>query len=230
MRSATSALAELGFAPSAIAEYERDYERVAPELFAAMLASARAVRADLPAEKLAQPELPGHEAKKLLYVAVRLLHPVETVVETGTYNGTYTSFILAALRDNGAGKLISFDLPAYSPIPDAIDRALPEGCEPGWIVPNELRPRLEIVLGDTRDTLAPMLARLRTIDLFLHDSLHTLRHMSFEYRTAWPALRGGGLLVSDDVFYTGAFWWFTRRRRLPFLHTGTMGLTRKQPD
>lgn len=225
-RPPAGALAEIGFERGEIEARERDYARVAAEVFPRLLARARDVGASLPAGKLARPELPAHEAKKLLYLAVRLARP-ETVVETGTYNGTFSTFILLGLRDNGRGRLISIDLPARTPIRHAIDEPLPAGCDPGWIVPDELRDRFELVLGDARRTLPQALGRLDGIDLFVHDSLHTTRHMLFEYRRAWLALRPGGLLLTDDAFMTPAFWWFTRRRRVPLLHTGVMGITRK---
>jgi len=86
---------------------------------------------------------------------------------------------------------------------------------------------VELVLGDARQTLPATFARTGPVDLFLHDSLHTLGHMLFEFGEAWSALRPGGLLVSDDAFMTPAFWWFTRRRGVPLRHIGAMGLTRR---
>ena len=43
------------------------------------------------------------------------------------------------------------------------------------------------------------------MDAFFHDSLHTFDHMTFEYRTAWPFLRPGGVLLSHDVHWNRAF-------------------------
>jgi predicted O-methyltransferase YrrM len=225
-RTPAGALAEFGFPGDELDALERDYASVAAEMFPRLLERAREVGAPVPAAKLARPELPAHDAKKLLYLAVRLAGP-EVVVETGTFNGTYSTFILLALRDNGRGRLVSLDLPARTPIPNAIDHPLPPECEPGWIIPDELRERFELVVGDARRTLPPVLERLGGIDLFFHDSLHTTRHMLFEYRRAWLALRPGGLLLSDDAFMTPAFWWFTRRRRVPLFHAGAVGVTRK---
>jgi len=45
--------------------------------------------------------------------------------------------------------------------------------------------------------------------------------------TVLAGSRGGGVLVSDDVFWNLAFWIFTKRHRVPFRHIGTMGVTRK---
>ena len=58
--------------------------------------------------------------------------------------------------------------------------------------------------------LPALLAEVGEIDLFFHDSLHTYANMSWEFEVAWPALRDGGLLVSDDVFWSSAFRRFAR--------------------
>jgi predicted O-methyltransferase YrrM len=224
--SPAAALVALGFDPDEIAAANADYDRAAAEVFPMLLERARAAGAQESVAKLSRPELPAHEAKRLLYLAVRLARP-EAVVETGTFNGTFTTFLLLGLRDNGRGRLVSLDLPARTPIAHAIDYTLPSGRDSGWIVPDELRDRLELVLGDARETLPPVLERLGGIDLFLHDSLHTTRHMLFEFRRAWRALRAGGLLLSDDASMTPAYWAFTRTHRVPLLHTGVVAVTRK---
>lgn len=151
---------------------------------------------------------------RMLYYCARLQRP-DAVVETGVFDGISSAFLLKALRDNGRGRLHSIDLPARSAAPASTDKmlfdTLPRGAEPGWIVPEELRSRWTLHLGPSRRLLSPLLGRLGTIDLFFHDSLHTYANMTWEYATAWPALAGGGLLLSDDVFWNPAFWQFTRR-------------------
>ena len=44
----------------------------------------------------------------------------------------------------------------------------------------------------------------------MHDSEHSYECMSFEFRTAWPALHVGGVLVADDVNVNSAWAEFTR--------------------
>jgi predicted O-methyltransferase YrrM len=46
---------------------------------------------------------------------------------------------------------------------------------------------------------------LGSVDMFIHDSLHTYEHMVWEYRVAFPQIRPGGLLVSDDALWNAAF-------------------------
>jgi predicted O-methyltransferase YrrM len=137
-------------------------------------------------------------AKKVLlqYMAIRAFQP-ETVVETGVANGVSSSYILLALQKNGRGTLhsIGLDDPQF----------LPAGKPLGWVVPESLKSRWSLLVGDSRSLLPPLLARLVTIDVFIHDSLHTYEHMLWEYRAAFPFLRAGGLLFSDDARWNSAF-------------------------
>jgi predicted O-methyltransferase YrrM len=137
-------------------------------------------------------------AKKVLlqYMAIRAFEP-EIVVETGVANGVSSAHILLALQKNGRGALHSVGLndPQY----------LPVGKPLGWIVPEPLKSRWNLLIGDSRGLLPSLLAKLGTIDVFIHDSLHTYDHMLWEYRTAFPYLRPGGLLFSDDAAWNSAF-------------------------
>jgi predicted O-methyltransferase YrrM len=137
-------------------------------------------------------------AKKVLlqYMAIRAIQP-ETVVETGVANGVSSAHILLALQKNERGTLHSIGLndPQY----------LPVGKPLGWIVPESLKSRWNLLIGDSRTLLPTLLAKLGTIDIFIHDSLHTYDHMLWEYRVAFPYLRPGGLLFSDDAAWNSAF-------------------------
>jgi predicted O-methyltransferase YrrM len=53
--------------------------------------------------------------------------------------------------------------------------------------------------------LPEVLSRLGTIDLFVHDSLHTERNVRFEADLAWSVLRPGGAMVIDDIDSNGGF-------------------------
>lgn len=127
------------------------------------------------------------------YVICRALRP-RVVVETGVGSGVTTAFILQALAANGEGHLWSIDLP-------------PIGAEEyaGSFVPQHLRSRWTLLRGRSRHLLPRLLRDLPAPDLFLHDSLHTTRNMTFEFRTAWPKMASGGVLVSDDIPMSKAF-------------------------
>ena len=221
--SALEAVEGLGFDGDEVLRYAREFDRLAPDLYATLAARARAAGDATGAGRLERASRSSVEGKRLLYVTTRALRP-QTVVETGPFNGASSAFILRALAENGAGRLLSFD---RRDARDALGVPLAAGREPGWLVPDELRARFELVLGDLRATLRPRLAREPRIDLFFHDSLHTFGHMWFEFRTAWSRLAHGGVLASDDVFWNPAFWLFTTWHRVPFRHIGTVGVTRK---
>ena len=147
-------------------------------------------------------------AKKVLlqYAAARALAP-ERIVETGIANGVSSAYLLLAIQKNGKGRLHSIGLgdPAF----------LPAGTEAGWFVPAWLRGPWQVHIGDARQLLAPLLGQIGTMDLFIHDSLHTYDHMLWEYETAYPALRPGGLLLSDDALWNSAFHDFARKVQEP---------------
>jgi predicted O-methyltransferase YrrM len=161
----------------------------------------------------------GYAEGVYLYAVLRQLRP-EVAVETGVANGFSTAFALLALDRNGAGELHSVDLPREvgreydeSAFYEGEGRAgIPAGSEPGWLIPPDLKRRWTLVLGRTQEELPPLLERLGTIDSFMHDSEHSFECMWFEFNAAWPHLRPGGLLLSDDVNSTEAFPRFAKER------------------
>ncbi len=131
---------------------------------------------------------------------VRHLRPVN-VVETGVARGFSSRFILEALERNGAGHLSSIDAPpALKPELTA---------QVGAAVLDRLHHRWSYISGSSEQRLPELLRRLGEIDLFLHDSRHTERNVSFELQQAWAALRPGGVLVVDDIDLNRAFSSFT---------------------
>ena len=129
-----------------------------------------------------------------LYGLTRWLRPT-VVVESGGYVGMSSAFILKALADEGlvTAKLHSIELS--------------QECEQGALIPDELR--------SVSSSFVPMRGRIEdflkrnelpsSIDMFLHDSSHSYRHMLWEFHQFWPRLRDGGLLVSHDVQMNAAF-------------------------
>jgi len=177
----------------------------------------------------------GYTEGVYLYSVLRLLRP-EVAVETGVANGFSTAFALLALQRNGTGHLHSVDLPrevgrAYDEgsFYEGEGRAgIPSGAEPGWLIPADLKERWTLVLGRTQDELPPLLERLGTVDSFMHDSEHSFECMWFEFNEAWPHLRDGGVLLSDDVNSTEAFPRFVREQaREPVRLARGMALIRK---
>jgi hypothetical protein len=143
----------------------------------------------------------GDEALvRAIWCIVRHLKPRVTV-ETGVAHGFTSRFILEALEQNGAGYLYSIDRPTLDP---AMRQRI------GIAVPEKLRHRWELIAGSSRRYLPGLLARLGTVDLFIHDSLHTERNVRFELDLAWAALRPGGVMVIDDIDSNGGFGSFCR--------------------
>jgi predicted O-methyltransferase YrrM len=129
-----------------------------------------------------------------LYGLTRWIRPT-VIVESGGYIGMSSAFILKALADEelATAKLYSIE---WS-----------EECEQGALIPDELR--------SASGGFVPMHGKVEdflkrdeipsSIDMFLHDSSHSYRHMLWEFRQFWPRLRDGGLLVSHDVQMNAAF-------------------------
>ena len=143
---------------------------------------------------------------RFCYAVCRALSPT-TVIETGVAYGVTTSFVLQALAQNRKGSLWSIDLPPLCPKADQ--------CV-GLYVPPELRTVWHLERGVTRRHLPRLLAKVRTVDLFLHDSLHTRSNMTWEFETVWPHLRPGGVLIADDVQGQPAFLDFIAKARPQF--------------
>lgn len=142
--------------------------------------------------------------RELLYIYIRLEKPT-TVVETGAYDGLSSTYILAALNANNAGELITIDID---------DPTLPPSDLPatksGWIVPDNLKSRWDLRLGDAKKEL-PRVVSNKEIDLFLHDSDHSEEHMRFEFNTVSDSLHNGSLVVADNSRFNNAFWDFAQK-------------------
>lgn len=144
---------------------------------------------------------------KFLYGLIIGLKP-EYIIETGVASGISTSFMYAALVDNGWGQIYSIELPTDSGQIRLEDGSVfdwpAQGV--GWAIPEELKRamkgRSRLVLKDVRESLPDILSKIPHLDLFVHDDLHTPDHMTWEFETVWPCLRSGGVLAADDVNFS----------------------------
>jgi predicted O-methyltransferase YrrM len=130
---------------------------------------------------------------RLCYIACRSMRP-NVVLETGVAYGVSSAYVLQALAENGGGHLHSVDLP-------------PLGAETfsGYLVPAELRNRWSLNFGSSKKILPKIVSQIKPLDIFIHDSLHTYAHMKWEFEVARPAVRHGGLIISDDIEGNRAF-------------------------
>ena len=149
------------------------------------------------------------ELVRAIWCLTRHLRPFN-VVETGVARGVTSRFILEALERNGCGHLWSVDRPP------PLDPDLRE--QVAAAVNSHCRRRWSYIKGTSRRRLPALLAQLGSIDLFLHDSIHTEYNTRFELDQAWRVLRRGGVAVVDDIDLNWGFHSFTQSHlREPFL-------------
>lgn len=143
---------------------------------------------------------------RMCYILTRATTP-NTVVETGVAYGVTSAFVLKALSVNRAGQLHSVDLP---PLGANADKYV------GTLIPRELKERWRLHRGPSKRVLPPLLNNLESVDIFVHDSLHTYRTMLWEFETVQPFLKSGAIVVADDVQGNRAFanWSKIRPHRL----------------
>jgi hypothetical protein len=150
--------------------------------------------------KLREGSHPGNDpyAKKVLiqYALARAVAP-DVIVETGVANGISSTYLLRACHLNGKGHVYSIDINNKE--------FMAPGNQIGWIVPEHLRTRWTLLLGESRIVLPHILSQLGQVDIFIHDSNHSYENMKFEFETSYPYLRSGGLLLSDDSDFNAAF-------------------------
>jgi predicted O-methyltransferase YrrM len=143
---------------------------------------------------------------RLCYLLVRCIQP-SCVVETGVAFGISSAYILKALEVNRRGQLISLDRP---PLGKNYRQQV------GSAIPSRLKACWHLIEGDSAVELPKLVQKLDRIDMFVHDSLHTERHMTFEFSTVWPLMRAGSLLVSDDIESNCAFLNWSRRSDIAY--------------
>lgn len=150
---------------------------------------------------------------------IRLARP-ETVVETGVAHGSSSAVILDALQQNQKGRLYSVDLPlvAGENGKATLLTTVQNPNQVGWLVPDSLRPRWSLTLGDSLVRLPKIVQNLSSLDIFFHDSFHSYGHMMEEFRIVWPHLKKRGFLLSDDIFIErhAAIYDFAKEKDRPF--------------
>jgi hypothetical protein len=117
------------------------------------------------------------------YALVRAAQP-DHVVETGTHLGLGSSAIAAALLRNGHGRLTTIDVD-----PDA-----------GYLIGEPWASVIDRRTGSSIEVLAGM----RDVDMFLHDSLHTYDYETAELAAVEPNLRADAIILSDNAHDSSA--------------------------
>lgn len=150
-----------------------------------------------------------------LYALLRKYQP-ETIIETGVRSGISTTYQLAALQMNGSGHLYSIDYPVTLAESDEefIEETSyttenlptnPNGKEPGYAVPPDLREDWDLILGKSQRKLPSLLEDIEEVDFFYHDSDHSAHCMMFEFEVVWEYLASSGIIVADDIGWNDAY-------------------------
>jgi predicted O-methyltransferase YrrM len=119
---------------------------------------------------------------EITYLLVRE-HAPANVVEIGTFHGWSTSWILRALRDNGSGRLWSFD------IVDNVVRNIPDELS---------ADRWTFTRGDVRQNLA---ALPDPVDYLFIDAAHNASFAKWFIGDLFPAVPAGIPVSVHDVFH-----------------------------
>lgn len=131
------------------------------------------------------------------YALARAMKP-RLIVETGVHDGLGSVALLRALERNAQegepGELISVDIDANA----------------GWLIPDSLRSRHTLIVGNALTVLPPSLAD-RRVDMFIHDSDHSYEHETGEFELITRYVRQGGVLISDNAHSGIAFRDYCRR-------------------
>lgn len=127
----------------------------------------------------------------------------EVVIETGVAHGVSSRVVLEALGRNERGHLWSIDLP--HPLEKQLRAqtavAVTDGCRPRW----------SYLEGSSRQRLPALVSDVDTVDLFIHDSLHTARNTLFEMEQAAVKMPTGGVMLIDDIRAHAGFATFAGR-------------------
>ncbi len=127
-----------------------------------------------------RPKFDDIEAE-LTYLFVRSLRPA-VVLEVAPYYGWSTTWLLQALRDNGSGRLHSYDLVDYS----------------RWSMPADLaRDRWVFTEGDVREYLDRL---PRDVGYLFVDAAHTAEFAKWYLSALFPRLAPGTLIGIHDIF------------------------------
>lgn len=131
---------------------------------------------------------------RVLYALVRALQP-QVVVEIGTNVGCGASHIASALKMNGSGTLLSFDINSRIVIPpDATGTSAV--YQQGQLIPAELLPLVELVHGDGIDYLRDCIGE---VDFIFEDGSHGLEDTRDAWQFGLAKLNPGGWILSHDA-------------------------------
>ena len=131
------------------------------------------------------------------YAVVRALKPVH-VVETGTDKGLGAMVLAAALDKNGDGRVTTIDVNPGS----------------GSLISGQYSHYIDRYHLDSIEALK----NVDSVDLFIHDSLHTRDHEMAEYLTVCTRLTRSAIVLTDNGHVTNALPEWARATDRRFLY------------
>lgn len=136
------------------------------------------------------------------YALVRAIKP-RRVVESGIDKGLGSAVLAAALLRNAAegrpGRLSALDIN-----PDA-----------GYLLRGRYRQVADITIGDSLQTIPAVPG---PVDLFIHDSWHSVEHETAEFAAIDPKLASGAVLLTDNAAETDVLARIAERTGRRFLY------------
>lgn len=157
----------------------------------------------------------GRVGAEVLYLVTRINEP-NNVLQTGVMFGLFDAHILLALHHNGKGELDSIDLPEQ-----------PGDIEHGYFIPESLKDRWKLHIGDAKKKLPELMSYKESIDIFFHDSKHRYSHMMWEFRESYKHIKKGGIISSHDVINNQAFSKFTSKNNMENTEIVAVGISIK---
>ena len=139
------------------------------------------------------------------------------IVETGTSSGLASTIFIYPLIKKSNGYLFSIDLPHHTGWTEIKSTNISQS---GALVPPSWRKRHINIVEDAKLALPRILPKLKP-QIFIHDSLHTITHMLFEYSVARAFMPPKSLLVSDDILWNDAFITFCEMTSSTFYVSGS---------
>ena len=125
-----------------------------------------------------------------------------SILETGTYDGFTTYFAALGLTNSSStGLVFTIDLPTS---PGATQTHHIQPFEIGKLIPNQLKNKV-VQYNEDAKSAVPRILTDETIDMFIHDSLHTITHMMYEYVVSRALMPPLSILISDDILWNSSF-------------------------